>query len=282
MGGLGNQLFQLAAALSLRESTERTICIDLSEVQSDSRLPSRNTARSCEVDDLLRPLDIKTDILRGKTLNQLLARVAFLGRLQERNPYDNVLNRVNSQTRLIRGYFQRYVIVERVWPELLNAMSQSDVFRPALNASPKKQIAVHLRYGDYASNPRSRAYHGLTLPEYYASATSYLESQKCYEKIVIVSDDRVRAKGDFLKFYDGDLVVEASNGNNHYEDLTELASSAGLVISNSSFSWWSAWIAHRRHDAQVIAPNPWFAHSTHDINTLVPPTWTLRPRTFQT
>ena len=36
--------------------------------------------------------------------------------------------------------------------------------------------------------------------------------------------------------------------------------SQGLIMSNSSFSWWAGWLMRQRdQSARVIAPRPWFA-----------------------
>lgn len=49
-----------------------------------------------------------------------------------------------------------------------------------------------------------------------------------------------------------------------------------LAISNSSFSWWAAWL-NKNKDKRIIAPNKWFgkAYSGHDLKDLFPNEWEI-------
>jgi hypothetical protein len=46
----------------------------------------------------------------------------------------------------------------------------------------------------------------------------------------------------------------------------------GLVIANSSFSWWAGFIGERPGRV-VIAPRPWFTQTKLDTRDLLLPDW---------
>jgi len=47
-----------------------------------------------------------------------------------------------------------------------------------------------------------------------------------------------------------------------------------LAISNSSFSWWAAWLNDNK-DKRIIAPSKWFgkAYNSHNLKDLFPNEW---------
>ena len=57
--------------------------------------------------------------------------------------------------------------------------------------------------------------------------------------------------------------------------------SSSIVISNSTFSWWAAWIGSQLHECNVIAPRPWFATPTAADVNLLPVEWTVLDRELQ-
>jgi hypothetical protein len=55
-----------------------------------------------------------------------------------------------------------------------------------------------------------------------------------------------------------------------YLDMQLMSLCKHNIISNSTFSWWAAWL-NPNEDKQVIAPEPWMDHISTDI---VPKRWT--------
>lgn len=53
--------------------------------------------------------------------------------------------------------------------------------------------------------------------------------------------------------------------------MLAMSHAAAVVIANSTFSWWGAWMAAK--GTPVIAPDPWFS-SGPAIEGLIPPEWT--------
>jgi len=118
-----------------------------------------------------------------------------------------------------------------------------------------KYVAIHVRRGDYVDNP---FYVDLMKTDYYKNAMTEF------------------ANGDFMVFSDDiewckrqDIFQRCRFAHGtELEDLNFMAGSQGIIMANSSFSWWGAYLS----DARVIAPKQWFGDGT-SIKML--PEWKL-------
>ena len=51
-------------------------------------------------------------------------------------------------------------------------------------------------------------------------------------------------------------IFKNLHNSDEIEDLYSLSQCDGVIISNSSFSWWGAWLGKKKY--KVISPNRWF------------------------
>ena len=118
-----------------------------------------------------------------------------------------------------------------------------------------KVIAVHVRRGDYlnlndwwADNLGSN---DLTLPRnYYLQSLKEVKDHHNYQ-IIFISDDIDYAKSEF-----GDLPNASFVSNEMIIDLQILMNADVCILSNSSFSWWGAYLNKKSHK-KVICPKYW-------------------------
>jgi len=132
-------------------------------------------------------------------------------------------------------------------------------------------VAVHVRRGDYVSDPSVNGVHGTCSPDYYASAVSLLRARIGVPHCFVFSDDPtwVRQSLDLpspITFVDCNGTAEA------HEELRLMTLCRHHVIANSSFSWWGAWLC-RHPDKVVVAPARWFNDPSARTDDLIPAHW---------
>lgn len=120
--------------------------------------------------------------------------------------------------------------------------------------------AIHVRRGDYL---KFSHVHFLQPLDYY---------KKGIETI----------KADYYLFFSDDLqwCKENFKGSNYYfiedKDYVELFLMTKCdhnIISNSSFSWWGAWLNENKNKV-VIGPNKWFGSAiNHGTSDVIPESW---------
>lgn len=120
----------------------------------------------------------------------------------------------------------------------------------------ENSIAVHVRRGDKVSEARWRAI--FTVPErvWYQAAADRLQSGDNIRWFVF-SDEPHWAR-HHLDFLPNARFVEHHGADAQIKDFHLMSQCKHFIISNSSFSWWAAWLS-KYGTKQVIAPSPWFA-----------------------
>ena len=277
MGGLGNQLFQFSAGLYAQKFLGKD-----PEFSSHGLTIAKNTPRSYMLGDLLSEDDKATHGRVGLAFFKLSSFIFPSVWVAENDLDDFPLERVTRNSKVLLGYFQRRQYVDAVGTELIQSLSKSNIFAQLFSYPANNNIAVHIRFGDYLTNSETRNFHGLTSISYYVEAVRFLQTSHDYDRIIIYSDNRQKALADFTSEYGiGKSPISLSSGVNEYEDLASISSSKGIVVSNSTFSWWAAWIGTQLHNCNVVAPRPWFATASAADDNLLRNGWTVLDRELQ-
>lgn len=236
---LGNNLFQFAAALSL--SSEITICVPLLD-EYQAILKYSNT--------FFKGFPILNYIPDGiQIYNEPFYRYCKI-------PYTTGTDLV------IKGYFQSYKYFDR--SRVLNQFSiDSNTLTFIRNNYPEvlneRFTSIHVRRGDYLKMLYKHPFCGLN---YYQKAIDLIGRN---ENFIVVSDDIVWCK-KYLKL---ERVIFVEN-TSPIIDLYIQSFCENNIISNSSFSWWGAYLNKNR--GKVIAPGMWFGFKNRqDIKDLLLP-----------
>ena len=184
------------------------------------------------------------------------------------------ISRVLSNTYLT-GYWQS----EKYFSEVAETIRADFTFRHPLSSQntelAKKigqtmSISLHVRRGDYASNPKTKAAHGLCSLDYYRAAIRRMTESIERPEFFIFSDDiawaRANLASDFPCWY-----VDHNRGAESYNDMHLMSLCRHHIIANSSFSWWGAWL-NPKSDKTVLAPKKWFADDNRPMD-LFPASW---------
>lgn len=272
-GGLANQLFQRAAAFVVARRTGADVKLNPTWLGTGRRLGV--TPRSLEIP--LSSQDESRGRLPGRTLVNLVRRspaTPGLHWIVESAPDDDALARVDSQTRLVFGFHQRAGNVEEVWDEMVAYLAGDARSAPMVQTPCSGRIVVHVRLGDYVSNPSAARTHRVPEPEYYVGAIGRLIDEGLPAEVTLVSDEPEKALAMVRSGGLGpEVSISASRGSTGWADLATISAAAGVVMSNSSYSCWGAYVASRMHDAAVIYPRQWFADPQLPAPPLLLPDW---------
>lgn len=293
-GGLGNQLFILAEAMS--HSSEEIIitpCLgkprrtngipDLlhfnlpKEIkykwESDASWLVRKSAgfvlrkgiekRSLEKFDLVNTgLDLLAKLIISTHFSKLLTL----------NVAEDIGFSIkkSAKSEILIGYFQHHLNLEI--PDLFNKLMEIRPihFSEALNlkiqeANLRKPIFVHYRLADYLLEENF----GTPSLEYYESSLESLAAKD--REIWVFSDQVALAKERFPKKFIKTTKFIEDLEFNPAQTMHLFRFGYDYVIANSSFSWWGASLRVNR-EAMVVVPDPWFK-GIKDPNLLFPSSW---------
>ena len=130
------------------------------------------------------------------------------------------------------------------------------------------QVGIHIRRGANPINPdepkysENPFYTNLSDTDYYERAMTMFPN----EKFLVFSDDPDWCKE---KFKDNPDVQVIDKGD-EVEDFNLLASCKDLIIANSSFSWWAAYLCPNE-GKKIIAPKQWYKDGVE--RTVCPESW---------
>jgi hypothetical protein len=127
---------------------------------------------------------------------------------------------------------------------------------------------INVRRGDYLYYPN---YHPTVSPEYIAKALTLVPSKQ----YLIASDDIPWCK----KYLNIPNAIYLEGWKSH-EQLWIMSMCHHYIISNSSFSWWAAYLS-RHPNKIVIAPETWFGpEAPQDWKYMYCKGWTILPTYF--
>lgn len=125
-------------------------------------------------------------------------------------------------------------------------------------AAPDDRVVVNVRRGDYYSDPAVRGRFSFDQIAYLQVVRDcMLERPDTMGKVVVVSDDVGWCRERLSFLGDGATALEFQHGPGPLDDLATVGSTRRLVITNSTFSIWGAYISnylHENNHAEVYAP----------------------------
>ena len=199
MGGMGNQMFQYAAArrLALRHQTD--LVLDLGWFAYEGR--HFETPRSFALDRF--PLAAARSVLRERTVaawergrgrRPFGARPLAVIRQRDRDAaLDTRVLEAGDDVMLI-GYWQSERYFSDVADTIRSDFAFDSVPGPRYTSWDReirrsRAVAVHVRRGDYASNPRASAVHGVLPGTYYGAAAQLMLELEPDASFFVFSDE---------------------------------------------------------------------------------------------
>jgi hypothetical protein len=285
MGGLGNQMFQYAAARAMAADRNCPVFLDLSFLETPSE--GKWTQRYFELDvfniESSTPENFSVRLLKRLNSNSRWNRISNSPVLMfpYRNYYESLQGFHPELLKLpqhvyLQGYFQseQYFLrheslIRKEFTFKTPATGKNaEVLQQILNSNA---VSLHVRRGDYVSLPSAAEYHALTGLPYYQRAVEILTADNLSMNFFVFSDDPEWCR-QHLNLPGTTTIVDWNTGKASYEDLRLMSQCKHHIIANSSFSWWGAWL-NPATEKKVIAPKKWVNDQTQYNADLIPVSW---------
>lgn len=239
-GGLGNRLFQHAAAAGLAERWGRKLVFYEPAIGSQEHGPTENVyklypqiERVSKEEPTIQIKEEASDVYRYRSFPD--------------EPF-------TLENCLVDGFRQTW----KYFPSLpLRPAFESIVSKERqdelLQSLDKKTWFVHMRFGDYKSLP----HHQMDIGAYYINA---LKSVPKDANLLIFSDDELTLGDSILTFFRSfGYSARLAFVSDEIEALFTMSRCSSGIVANSTFSWWGAYFGrlHNGTSFQAIYPDKW-------------------------
>lgn len=268
-GGMGNQMFQYAAAYRLALAQNTELVLNTYALRHD-RL--RNFS--------LSPYWINNQIVdfylpEASALKKYIYGIP--GKIHHFNEkvefeFDPEIIKLRDHQHLC-GYWQNpkyFEDIREVIQSVYSLRSPSSAFlHLQKNIRSGLSVSMHIRRGDFLGKSFVRHKHDVCDVKYYEDAIQHINSLiEADYTLYIFSDDAYWSRQHFSKYNNVHFIQLPSDA----EELILMSECRHNIIANSTFSWWAAWL-NRHTDKIVIAPEPWLKNSSLPYQHLLPASW---------
>lgn len=266
-GGLGNQMFQYAAGRALSLHHQVPLYLNI-EWFSQKQLPT--VMRSYQLgffENITAPIQKQSSFPCSGIIRRIKQSFSFSHTIQEPHfSYWPEFFKLTPPT-ILNGYWQCEKYFKNCQKEILHDFTFPMLPKKAEQlskdiAKTPESVSVHIRRGDYISNPQTQAFHGNLHHEYYNKALEAIKYTCGNSKLFIFSDDPQWARQNFDCCGHDAVIVDLNFPAAPHHDMHLMSLCKHHIIANSSFSWWGAWLGSSR--GLTIAPRKWFAQKAFD------------------
>ena len=242
-GGLGNQLFQYAAAYQIGKTLVKDVQI--------IKAPPAHSGR-----DYRKALYHRVSSVDTRPIAPLLQLESFVAWKPE--------DYSRAEDLVIQGYFQYLPAIEPVIPQIRqDLVSFLAPYREEIRSKYKienlSSVAfMHVRRGDYLTAPPNL--HWIMSPLYYMRALKQFDPKLRW---CVVSDDVAWCKEQ--EFTEFPLIEVVDEPDELYGLALMSLCHGGAILGNSTYSWWGAMLGADVATAPVVYPSYWFAHEKPNL-----------------
>lgn len=276
IGGLGNQMFQYAFGQELSNKYGEDVVYDL-DFYSNNKERKVAITNLCvdEIADWRSTSISNLEIFKIRTFERIYhveQKVLITAKKNERigssiynryskrglyfnfDPFYYPFCTCNAVNKVIYGYFQS--------PDYFNGVKDKirSQFTPKYECTQEENhwinrvgstesVAVHIRLGDYEKRKNKK--YSTYGREYFSNGMKYILSHIPSAKFFVFTNDINRVK-EYFGFSDVEYVI----GMKDYQDLRIMSHCKHFIISNSSFSWWGAYLSNNDNKI-IMMPEKW-------------------------
>lgn len=256
IGGLGNQMFQIAACMAYAYKHDLDFHIPLKTANSHQATPYFTR-------------------LQNSNWDENLPKIVY----QEPNfHFDEIPADLHKPgyNLILKGYFQSFKYFEgdytsKIFELLYRDLSCNNVHLPI---QKYHSIAIHVRKGDYELYTDK---HPIVSVDYIGAAINYFAAMKI-DNIKFFSDDPLWcAQMAAVRR----MICDIRFDYDPISSFLDLMSHQHLILSNSTFGYWAAMMRRHLYNGAIdpktfiIYPEKWFGAGYAQLNTkdMCPPDW---------
>lgn len=267
-GGLGNQLFQVAAGIFFANEFRARFSVDNQNLKFENKHPNSDLNQVEYISRHYQTNFRKNKFALGNRALRKLSRsnnyFAYRNHVITDKNWKDVYSQLqyeelNSLYRYpniwdLYGYFQdTQFITENTLTTLKTLQNTSSAFKKEshlLQAQPFN--AIHIRGGDYLTSD----IHAQLQGGYYMEGIKHLRYSKL--PLIVFTNDPQHARKLIRK--QANYKIQDSSGMTALEVMHLMSMSTNLVISNSTFSYWAA--RFKGPSGVTVAPQNWYSKNT--------------------
>ncbi len=281
-GGMGNQFFQYAFGLAKSKQMQAELWLDASQYAGSSNHTGYELGEIHPVDRTLFTSSKKRFKRRERwrrRINQLslglLCRQAQQV-VEKCSGYS--VAAAESRAAYYVGYWQSPLYFEGCSREVHDALGgflgrkaapSKDYMQGIIKP---KSVALHIRRGDFYASSSSQAVHGLDLSHYYRVAIDQITAGREQDFTFYVFSDDPAPLSYFPDLSLSNVILCSSALDDPYTDMYLMSKASHLVIANSSYSWWGAYL---NAGGRIYAPDRWYVDTDIDLAKFFPGHWTI-------
>ncbi len=283
-GGLGNQMFQYAAGLTLAQRHGSQLLFDLEWFDAFQLHQGLELHRVFGLELPVASAEEKWGVLGWLAmprLRKLLSR--------------HYLRQLRPSSLAVEPYFHFWpgfkelpsdVYVDGYWQSERYFLSAEDRVRDAFrfavpldarnaclvqHMEATSSISLHVRRGDFAHNAQVTRVHGVDLAEYYRLAIEAIGREVADPHYFVFSDEPEWVREN-LEIEAPWTLVEHNRGVDSYRDMQLMSCCKHHILANSTFSWWGGWL-NPSSSKRVVAPAQWLRSSELNTDDICPAAW---------
>lgn len=131
-------------------------------------------------------------------------------------------------------------------------------------------VAVHVRRGDLLK--KCNRVFAVQSPAYYEQAARLVAERTGADRFFVFTDDPAWVRAE-VRLPGATTLVSGREGGSAVDDFRLMALASHVVMANSTFSWWAAWLAERPGSC-IVVPAAWASAGGHQ-HGLLPARWTV-------
>lgn len=276
-GGLGNQMFQYAAAKRVATKNNSLLKLDVSWFDQKQ---TPNTPRPYKLNtyNINSVIALKTDLKKLGIYTGIFHKLfrkfnlysdktykaeKFIGHYPY-SPSDKEVLRFKDNI-YMEGYWQYEEYFSDIASELAKEFSLKNPLSEHSQGILIKiknctnSVSLHVRRGDYTILKQS-----LTL-DYYKRAIKLLIKRVENPEFFIFSDDMAWVKENLKISYPAFFVDDGNDKD--FEEMHLMSQCQHHIMANSSFSWWGAWLNSNKKTIS-LRPKDFFGPEAEEVNFL--------------